>query len=237
MKVTYLERAPGVWRLRIETGRAQDGKRLFAYETVRGDEDAAQRRRFEIMSADDAGSFAVPSKVRVAQFFERYVADKLALGKIGRSTAENYKAILRSTLRRNSGTVKLQNVRGPDVQALYTKLVQRGTLTLRTVEHVHRILASAFRTARKQRLVTVNPMEEVERPKPKKAKPKAIAESALGEVREALRGKWFELPTLARLTAGHPPRRDLRAPPVRRRSRRRQALRARANRRVPRRLA
>lgn len=202
MRVTHIERAPGVWRLRVERGRDPSGKRLFSYETLRGNEEAAQRRRFEILSAHEAGSFAVPDKVTMAQFFERYVADKLALGKIGRSTAENYETIFALYVAPELGGLKLQTVRGTHIQALYTKLIQRGTLKLRTVEHVHRILTPAFRTARKQKLITVNPMEEVERPKPAKSKPKAIAEAAIGGVRDALRGKWFEVPALLALTTG-----------------------------------
>jgi hypothetical protein len=53
MRVTYIERSPGTWRLRIERGRDADGKRLFSYETIRGTKDDAARRRFELPVALD----------------------------------------------------------------------------------------------------------------------------------------------------------------------------------------
>src|SRR2546423_5933968 len=50
MKVTYIERSPGTWRLRIESGVGPDGRRLFKYETLRGTLDDVRRRRFAILA-------------------------------------------------------------------------------------------------------------------------------------------------------------------------------------------
>jgi len=44
MNVNLHERAPRVWRIRIET-RDKSGQRRFSYETFRGDRAAAEQRR------------------------------------------------------------------------------------------------------------------------------------------------------------------------------------------------
>jgi hypothetical protein len=44
MKVTFIERSPRTWRLRIENGVGPDGRRLFKYETLRGTSGGAASR-------------------------------------------------------------------------------------------------------------------------------------------------------------------------------------------------
>ena len=56
MKVTYIERSPGKWRLRIENGVTPDGRRLFKYETLRGTLDDVRRRRFAILAEHEQGT-------------------------------------------------------------------------------------------------------------------------------------------------------------------------------------
>lgn len=179
MKITTLERAPGVFRLRIEKGRDKDGKRQFNYETVRGTADDAGRRRFELLDAHEKGTFTAPDKITVAQFFTQWLRNRRALNKIGRSTAENYEDMFRLYVEPTLGGTRLQRVRGADVQALYTALIVEPrsngrTLNISSVAHIHRIVATMFRAARKARLITINPMEEVEPPRAPKAKPKAL---------------------------------------------------------------
>ena len=56
MKVTLLERSPGVWRVRTETLDSVTGKRMFAYQTVKGSRDVAERCRATILSTADKGT-------------------------------------------------------------------------------------------------------------------------------------------------------------------------------------
>ena len=202
MKVTFLERAPGVWRLRIERGRDRTGKRLFSYETVRGHKGAAEERRFEILRSNKDGSFAVPDKVTLAQFFEQWVENRQALGRISRGTAENYRIVFNTHVAPVLGGVRLQKVRGVDLQALYTKLATKTDLSLNSVAHVHHILSPAFRGARKMRLISVNPMEEVDAPQVDVPKPKALDDAGIEKLVPALDGKWFRVPALLALTTG-----------------------------------
>jgi integrase len=206
MKVTSIERSPGVWRLRIETGRSApttehpNGQRQFSYETIRGSRENAQRRRFELLDAYEKGSFTRPDKLTVAGYlgrpvgnpkgFSHWVAQRLALGKIGRSSAENYQIMLEAYVIQRLGATRLQKLQAGDIQSVYTLLVQKNGLALATVEQLHRILRAALRSARKARLIVVNPMEEVEAPRGNKPKPKALNAANMTKVIAACEGSW-----------------------------------------------
>lgn len=189
MKVTYIERSPGVWRLRIETGVSADGRRLFKYETVRGTLDDVQRRRFELLQQHDEGSFAESSKVTFKQFFDHWIATRRALGKITRSTSENYEKIYNYFLQPLGGR-RLQSIVAQEVQSIYTEIaprVSRGTLI-----HTHKILRAYFAAARKAKLVKVNIMEEVEAPDRPRIKPRAMTQDRAGELLQSLEGHWMQ---------------------------------------------
>jgi hypothetical protein len=66
---------------------------VFRYETLRGSEDDAQRRRFELLNQHEQGTFSEPSKLTLAAFFRQWVEAGSALKKICRGTAENYKIV------------------------------------------------------------------------------------------------------------------------------------------------
>jgi integrase len=197
MRVTYIERSPGTWRLRIERGRDVEGKRLFSYETVRGTKDDAARRRFELLQADEEGTFAKPDKLRLGAYFERWVAQQLALQKITRNSAENYQLMFRTYAAQALGGVALQKVTVGQIQGLYTNLLTQPRasgrkLSVSSVLHLHRILATLFRAARRMKLLKVNPMDEVEPPRKPKPKPKALDGAGVAAVLNALAGTWRE---------------------------------------------
>lgn len=205
MQVTYLERNPGVWRLRIETGRSAPtadhpaGERQFSYETVKGVEDDARRRRFEILRAHEEGSFAKPDKMTVAGLlgrpvdkpkdFGHWVAQRVALGQISRSSAENYQIMLDAHVIPKLGATRLQKLTAADIQGVYTAMLKAGQ-SRATVRQLHRIVRCAFKAARKTRLIVVDPMDEVEAPRVAKSQPKAIGADDMAKIVEACEGDW-----------------------------------------------
>lgn len=198
MKVTKIERDPGVWRLRIETGRDAEGNRLFKYETVHGSEDAANQRRFSILDQHEQGTYAAPDKMTVSGFFKQWLRARLALEKISRSTAENYETIFRAYIEPTLGGMRVQRVRGGDIQGLYTALtVERSAseqLKMSTVAHIDRIVAIIFKALRKARVITINPMEEVERPRAPKNRPKAQTAEVVETFLAGIVGHWLLWP-------------------------------------------
>lgn len=193
--------------MRIETGRTTEGKRKFRYETVKGNEEAAQRRRFELLDANDKGTLATPEKVTLADFFDRWRKGRQALGKLSRSSSENYQIVFQAYVAPTLGGMRVQRVKGTDIQTLYTTLLTEPResgkmLTPATVLHVHRILSPLFKAARKSRIVAINIMEEVEPPSRPKARPKALDTAGVTKLLAAIAGDWKEPIALVALAAG-----------------------------------
>jgi integrase len=197
VKVTYIGRSPGTWRLRIETGVAPDGRRLFKYETLRGTIDDVRRRRFAILNEHEEGTFAEPSKVTFGGFFTQWIETRLALKKITRSTAENYDKMLRYYLQAIAGK-RLQRITAQDIQAIYTDMAKRGDLSPNTLHHVHAIVGAAFRAARRAKIIKVNVMEEIEAPTRQRSKPRSLTEAQAANLLASLDGSWMQ--PLAALT-------------------------------------
>jgi integrase len=191
MKVTYIERSPGAWRLRIENGVTPDGRRLFKYETLHGTLDDVRRRRFAILNEHEEGAFAEPSKVTFGSFFKQRNETRLALKKITRSTAENYENVLRFYLGTIAGK-RLQRITAQDIQAIYTEMARRGGLSMTTLHHVHAIVGAAFRAARRAKLIKVNVMEEIEAPQKDRVKPRSLTETQAMSLVTSLDDSWMQ---------------------------------------------
>lgn len=189
MKVTLKEMRPSVWRLRIETKVA--GDRHFSYETVHGDRLAAEVRRRELLKEADAGAWSAPDKVLCGAFFLAWAEGKHAKGDIGETTLANYKAMITRYVLPALGGVRVQAVTGRDIERLYLGLLKQ--VSQNTVSILHSaVVAPAFKYARKQKLITCNPMEEVDAPKHKKTEPKALDPKALGRLLDAIVGHEHE---------------------------------------------
>jgi integrase len=191
MKVTYIERSSGTWRLRIENGVTPDGRRLPKYQTLRGTLDDVRRRRFAILAEHEQGTFAVPDKVTFGAFFTQWIETRLALKKITRSPAENYDKMLRYYLQAIAGK-RLQRITAQDVQTIYTCMARRGDLSPNTLHHVHAIAGAAFRAARRAKIIKVNVMEEIEAPQKQRAKPRSLTEVQAAKLLASLEGSWIE---------------------------------------------
>jgi integrase len=218
MKITYIERSPGTWRLRIETGRDAQRRRLFSYETVHGNEEAAARRRFEILNANEQGNWAQPDKLTLAGMlarpaddprgFGRWTAQRLAIGQITLKTAENYQRIFDAYVLPALGGKRLQEIAGADVQALYTRLMTAPParkLSASTVLHVHRILVGFFGSCRRARLIGLNPMETVEAPKRARrdGPPRALDDAGIERMLDVIAGHELLAPlTIVALATG-----------------------------------
>lgn len=210
MKVTYIERPPGsgTWRIRMEVGRTEDGKRLFKYETLQGNEEAAQRRKWEIETAHEEGSFAPPEKVTLGAWMRQWVKSRYALKKIRRSSFETYNDYIDLYIAPTLGGKRVQKITGAEIQSLYTDLatkarpLKKAPLDQSSLTLVHSLLSSAFKAARKAKVLKANPMEEVDPPAKKKSKPKAIQEAQAVPLLQSLVGNWKWPITVASLGAG-----------------------------------
>jgi integrase len=191
MNVTYIERSPGVWRLRVEGTRGGDGKRAFSYETVHGTEKDVRLRQLEIQKAHEDGSWAKPDKLTFVSFFETWLAQRRGLGTITRSSEVHYAGMVKHAVAAFGGE-RLQRVNGGMILAVYQKMLAAG-IQPSSVRQLHRVLRTVLSDARKAKLISVHPMENIKAPKVRKSPaPKALDGPAIRKLLDGVRGNWKE---------------------------------------------
>ena len=161
MKVTKLERAPGTWRIRIET-RDEAGKRKFQTETVKGSELDAEARRVEILKQHRSGDFVQVTDDSVRMHWQKWQAKRLALKEITDLTAESQANLMKGFLALY-GTRPLRSITSEDVETYYLTRIREVAAGTMTITHHH--LKAMFNQAVSAGLLTKNPMKKVGLPK------------------------------------------------------------------------
>ena len=163
-------RGPGAWELKYDVGcDPKTGRRITRYATVRGKKSDAQRELRKLLGAIDKGVVADAGKVTVGDWLKQWIEE--ARHNVAPKTHERYSEIVHKHLVPALGDLPLAKLAPAHIQAFYSdalkngRLDGRGGLSPQTVLHFDRVLNRAMKGARKLRLIPVNPVEDVERPK------------------------------------------------------------------------
>ncbi|MCP4607535.1 MAG: site-specific integrase [Planctomycetes bacterium] len=154
------------WKLTVELGRDENGKRLRKYETVRGPKKEAERRLRELLTNLDKGIPINMSKANVGEFLGQWLRDYAETNTSPR-TVEGYKGVVNRYLVPSIGRVPLTKLTPQHVQGLYRDMLDRG-LSPQTILHAHRIFSEALGHAVKWGLLGRNVCEAVDPPRPKR---------------------------------------------------------------------
>jgi integrase len=174
VKVTLLERKPGVWRVRTEFPATPENKRPQVTETFRGDRRAAERRKAEILAEHAAAPGVQPTRASLAEHVEGWIAQRLALGQITAGSAESYRLVLRTHLRAHAiGARRISDLTPSDVQRFVVEKTK--THAPRTVNQMLGVIHGSLESALRQRLVKLNVAALVEPPRQEKATPRALS--------------------------------------------------------------
>ena len=96
MKVTLLQRAPGVWRIRIET--KENGQRKFRTETLKGSELDAQARKVEILKDHRSGDLVHITDDTVKMHWNKWQNKRLGLKQISELTLQSQQNLIKPFL-------------------------------------------------------------------------------------------------------------------------------------------
>jgi integrase len=139
------------WRIQFE-GPRLNGVRKMVKETVRcATRKEAQAKLNERLAALGRGEHVEPSKLKVAE----HVRARIDIWKIGNSTRERYKTLLKKQIAPHIGEVMLQRLSTIDVERWHSKLLGAG-LSPVTVRHAHKLLRKAIGDAQKHSMVPRN---------------------------------------------------------------------------------
>ena len=194
-----------LWTVQIELDPGSDRKRRRAWYTVRGSRRDAQRRRTELLRAQQTGTYFEPNRMTVATLLERWLSTK---NDLANKTRERYAEIVRVHLTPAFGQNLLEKLRPLDIQDYYTRAKTSGRirgggpLAARTVLHHHRILREALQQAVHWRLLSVNPADAVEAPRAVRAEIHALDEAEAARLIKRGAGTRLEVPITLAVTCG-----------------------------------
>ena len=160
IKVTTFERAPGVWRIRIET--KENGKRKFRTETLKGSELDAQARKVEIQKDHRSGDFIAITDDTVEQHWKKWQAKRLGLKQISEVTFQSQQNLINPFLA-DYGKRPLKSITKDDIEDFYLKRIRKVAAGTMTITHHH--LKAMFNQAVSAGMLTKNPIKRVAVPK------------------------------------------------------------------------
>jgi len=194
------------WTIVLELDPGADRKRRRAWYTVRGSYRDAQRKRTELLQAQQTGTYVEPNRMTVETVLNKWVATKKDLA---HKTQERYAEIVKVHLVPALGRHLLEKLRPLDIQDYYAKARASGRkrkgggpLAARTVLHHHRVLREALQQAVRWRLLTVNPADAVEAPRAARAEIHALDEADAAKLIKLSIGTRLEIPITLALTTG-----------------------------------
>lgn len=170
---------PGRWRCVAYAGRKSNGKPAYVWQTFTGTERQA-RKHVEAMAADIAAGRLKQTDGRqtVGEWLATWIEGKKA--DLSGKTHERYESMIRQHVTPGLGHHKIAKLTALHVEAFYKSLLVEGRkqkrgggLSALTVRHIHAMLRTAFRDAKRLKIIAESVIEDA-RPPAGRAKVKAI---------------------------------------------------------------
>lgn len=153
---SYYRRPDGRWEVKLSL---PGGVRKSVYGRTRAD---AKAKAAELMRRSDQGLDVLSREQTLADFMERWLVD-VAARRVRPSTRESYERVIRVRILPSLGKTKLSAVTPLQLQALYSRLLDKG-LAPASVVRTHAILHGAFRQAVRWNILPRNPADAVSPP-------------------------------------------------------------------------
>jgi integrase len=200
-------RGKSSWRLKYDVGRdPETGRRITRYATVRGKKAVAQRELRKLLEAVDKGMVADAGRMTVGDWLKQWIEE--ARHTVSLKTHERYSEIVHRHLVPVLGELPLAKLAPAHIQGFYNdalksgRLDGRGGLSPQTVVHFDRVLHLALKRARALRLIAVNPVEDVERPKVEEREMQTLADEEAARLLAAAATTRIYVPIVLALATG-----------------------------------
>jgi integrase len=201
----------GAWELRYELKRGADGKRQPRSKTVQArTKGEAEKKLREILWQIDTGSYIEPKQTLLADYLDEWVTQLAALGKRPK-TIQSYRGLIKNSINPHIGRKVLQDLTAAHVKALYIKLVTEGRrdgtggLSGQTVQHVHRVLSEALKSAARFDRIPFNPCDKLgpeDMPRVEEFEGTALTDEQTTRLLEKVAGTALYIPVLLAIATG-----------------------------------
>jgi integrase len=182
------------------------GKRKHKWHSFEGAKRQAQIECARLISAINGGTYLEPSKITLAQFFERWLDHMKS--QVSPKSHARYSELARKNIAPLLGPVVLTRLRPAQISAAYSKALTEGRrdgtggLSPQTVTHIHRVLKQALGQAVKWELLTRNPADAVDPPRTARGPMNTYDLDQTAELIEAMRPTRMLVPTLLAVRCG-----------------------------------
>jgi integrase len=202
-------RGKASWRIKFDTGHdAVTGRRKYHLETVHGSKADAVTLLGKRIAERGEGQLVHRTSITVADYAKHWLS-AIAPAKASGKTLERYGELISKHTLPHIGTVELQKLDGPRIDALYAHLGKagrldgKGGLSPQTIRHVHRVLALICGSAVKAGKLRVSPMTAVQTaPKVRQPDIQVLDDAELAALLRHLEGRPLYMPVLLAASTG-----------------------------------
>jgi integrase len=178
------ERQPGVWELRVRSGRDPvTGRYAQISRTFRGGKRQAEAALARLSSEVAEGRHAGTGQT-VAYLLDQWIEHLEAMGRTPK-TVDGYRSLARSRLVPALGSKELRKLKPADLDAFYRALLGKG-LSPTYVRHCHAALSTALRQAVKWGWIERSPAERATPPPVPHAEVKPPSAAEIAQLLEEL---------------------------------------------------
>ncbi len=197
--VSIIKKARQHYVVRVDVGKDPfTGNRVRIDRTVRGPRLEAEALEAELKSQRNRGQLVMPSKATLKDVLEDWLAAKYV--KVGPRTHERYTSLVRASIVPALGAVRVQDLQPEHIQKFYAESLK--TVSATTVRHRHVALKSALKRALGRKLISSNPADYVEVPKPSRKEIRTITAAEARMLLDHVKGSSLEVPVRLALDTG-----------------------------------
>ncbi len=207
MRGSIQKRGKHSWRLIFDLERDHTGKRCQKTVTVRGSKKDAEAELSRILADIQHGGFVDPGKVTVREYLQKWLVHVAT--KTSAKTHERYSEIVELGIVPRLGSIRLAKLSPMQIQGFYAEALASGLkrrggggLSPRTVLHYHRVFSGALKQAVKWQLLSRNPADAVEPPRPVQKDMIVLDGDQTGTLLNAVEGSHLYIPVMLAITTG-----------------------------------
>ncbi len=161
------KRAKDSWTVVVDMGRdAKTGKRSQLWRSLRGTKREAEALLAQLIHQREGGVDSPPGRMTVGRFLD-YWLSTYARPRVAPKTFQRYEQLVRVHLVPSLGEIPLTKLRPLHVQQACT-LVQEKGLSAATALFCHRVLREALQHAVRWQVLTRNPCDATDPPRPER---------------------------------------------------------------------
>ena len=192
------ELSPGIWKLGVDAGQNEDGRRQRVYRTVKGTRSAASRALAALVSEVGDGSKTPNTASRdqtVNELVEWYLTFARDERGLEHSTLVGYREVYDNRLRDHIGHIKAVKLDSAALDQAFGRMRRLGMSHSR-MNNARALLSGAYKWGKRHCKVTTNPVDRFELPT-SSSSPKPTATPELDELLRLLNGADDHDPELA----------------------------------------